>query len=292
MFYGSQFNSDISGWDVRNGRDFSMMFAVSDFNQDISSWNPENAEYMYAMFQGSKFCQDISSWRLPRRCKTTQMMYTIGKFPDKFAPRLKNKVNEDFLDDIDRVKSSRGSIAQQLAFEGAIQSAVEDVLAGKKPSLDLQALTSVYKPKPDKFGNDIEFHNLIHNSIKIWGDECSLNWIDTSGITDFTCLFEWGKFNGDISKWDTSSARKMTMMFRNNKKFNGDISGWDVSNVEDMQGMFMYASSFNQDISGWDVRNLKYMDMMFMGTTSFDRNLSGWKLESLDKEQQSWCDFT
>lgn len=33
-------------------------------------------------------------------------------------------------------------------------------------------------------------------------------------------------------------------------KFNSDISNWDVSNVTNMDGMF-WKSQFNRDISNW-----------------------------------------
>jgi len=40
-----------------------------------------------------------------------------------------------------------------------------------------------------------------------------------------------GRFNGDLSGWDTSNVKYMNMAFYNATSFNGDISGWDVSEV-------------------------------------------------------------
>ena len=45
------------------------------------------------------------------------------------------------------------------------------------------------------------------------------------------------KFNGDISKWNTSNVKDMYAMFEDSQ-FNGDISAWDTSNVMDMEDMF------------------------------------------------------
>ena len=43
-------------------------------------------------------------------------------------------------------------------------------------------------------------------------------------------MFENSKFDGDISKWNTSNVANMEVMF-GYSKFNTDISNWDVSNV-------------------------------------------------------------
>ena len=53
---------------------------------------------------------------------------------------------------------------------------------------------------------------------------------NVSLVTDFSGLFS-GVFNGNISSWDTSSAKTMSNMFQNARDFNADISLWDVSQV-------------------------------------------------------------
>ena len=50
-------------------------------------------------------------------------------------------------------------------------------------------------------------------------------------------MFKDSKFNGDISKWNTSNVKNMVSMFENSI-FTGDISKWDVSNVEYMGRLF------------------------------------------------------
>ena len=42
MFYDSQFNGDISKWDVSNVTNMSVMFSDSQFNGDISNWDVSN----------------------------------------------------------------------------------------------------------------------------------------------------------------------------------------------------------------------------------------------------------
>ena len=67
---------------------------------------------------------------------------------------------------------------------------------------------AIYKPKD----ND-EFRKLIKRWPRLFGNNCSLNWIDTSKITDMSDIFEKSKFNGDISKWDVSNVTNMKGMF-------------------------------------------------------------------------------
>jgi surface protein len=62
MFYKSQFNGDISNWNVSNVTDMSGMFCSSQFNGDISKWNVSNVKNMKGMFPESKFNSDISKW--------------------------------------------------------------------------------------------------------------------------------------------------------------------------------------------------------------------------------------
>ena len=60
MFYHSAFNGDISRWNVSKVTDMSSMFYHSAFNGDISRWNVSNVTNINGMFEGSSFTGDIN----------------------------------------------------------------------------------------------------------------------------------------------------------------------------------------------------------------------------------------
>ena len=58
-----------------------------------------------------------------------------------------------------------------------------------------------------------ELTKIIKQKIESEGNECDLNDIDTSNITDMSYLFEYTDFNGDLSKWNVSNVTDMRGMF-------------------------------------------------------------------------------
>ena len=86
-------------------------------------------------------------------------------------------------------------------------------------------ITYNYHPKTKN-----ELRKIIKQKIESEGNECDLNDIDTSNITDMSNLFAYSHFNGDISRWNVSNVTNMAGMFIRSE-FNGYISYWDMSNV-------------------------------------------------------------
>jgi len=67
MFYKSKFNGDISGWDVSKVENMHSMFCDADFNGEISGWNVSNVKdmgYMFCRnFTEPLFEGDLSDWK-------------------------------------------------------------------------------------------------------------------------------------------------------------------------------------------------------------------------------------
>ncbi len=151
----------------------------------------------------------------------------------------------------------------------------------------------LFASKFRKITSKSELQQIIIDTIKEEGPNCDLNWIDVSGVTDMSFLFNFTEcldyieanrfrtqypFNCDISKWDVSNVKTMEGMFAACNKFNQDISNWNVSNVIDMTEMFGFATNFNQPIGKWNVTNVKFFNTMFFGATSFNQDISNWKI--------------
>ena len=62
MFFISNFNQNISNWNVSNVINMYEMFYESDFNNNISNWDVSNVINMYNMFNNSNFNQDVNNW--------------------------------------------------------------------------------------------------------------------------------------------------------------------------------------------------------------------------------------
>ena len=65
----SDFDGDISDWDVSNVKYMGDMFAFSKFNGDISNWDVSNVELFAGMFKNSSFNGDISKWKINPKAK-------------------------------------------------------------------------------------------------------------------------------------------------------------------------------------------------------------------------------
>ena len=160
-------------------------------------------------------------------------------------------------------------------FENPYYQKVLDGTATKDEIKIMNSWDCVTKPE-DK--------NELQKIIKLYSKNypCdSLNWLDVSDITDMRYLFAETRYNGDISKWDTSSVTDMNHMFYHAELFNQPIGSWDVHNVNNMSYMFFCAEKFNQHIDSWDVSSVTNMNSMFFGAYLFNKPINQWDVKNV-----------
>lgn len=82
MTTGSDFNGDISRWDVSRVTKMDYMFYTAHkFNQDLSRWNVERVTSLQSTFdKASSFQQDISSWNVSQVNNMGSLFYCATSF--------------------------------------------------------------------------------------------------------------------------------------------------------------------------------------------------------------------
>lgn len=95
------------------------------------------------------------------------------------------------------------------------------------------------------------------------------------GVKNLSYMFrQASKFNGDISKWDTSQVTSTFQMFSGASLFNSDISSWNTGSVTAMGSMFQFTDAFNQPIGKWNIAKVQTIDNMFYETKAFDQDIT------------------
>ena len=90
MFYGCRnFNQDISSWNVSNVTNTNgMFFMCESFNQDISTWDVSNVTNMgYMFYECKNFNQDISSWDVSN-VKDMACVFYDCPIEEKYKPKF------------------------------------------------------------------------------------------------------------------------------------------------------------------------------------------------------------
>lgn len=241
FYQATNFNSNISHWDVSNVTNMKNMFQrAASFNQDISCWDVSNVTSMEGLFESTIFNQPLNPWKL-NSCLTIKSMFKRSEFNQPL-----NEWN------VGTVKNMHYTFSETTYFNQDINDW-------------------------DVSGNE-QFRGIFFGA-KLFNSPLD-KW-DVKMVTAFEYWFTNApSFNQDISCWNISNAVILNRLFQNATSFNQDISPWDLSNVTNIFNIFQGATSFNQDITGWNVSMVENFSGAFDNAKSFTYNLGSWDYSS------------
>ncbi|MDB4028070.1 BspA family leucine-rich repeat surface protein [Flavobacteriaceae bacterium] len=263
LFYdNSNFNEDISSWDVSSVTNMSLMFFEnSSFNQSIGLWNVGSVTDMSYLFTGTPFNNPIGDWNVGSVTSMREMFngsvnfnqainnWDVSSVTDMGLMFRLSPFNQAIGNwDVGNVTTMAGMFAES-QFNQPISS------------WDVSNVTNMA---------DMFIETPFNYSIENW---------DVSSVTIMFSMFRNTPFNQPLGDWDVSSVTNTSEMFADSP-FNQLINDWDVSNVTDMAAMFYGANSFNQPLGDWDVSSVTNMDSMFNNANSFNQDISNWQFNT------------
>ena len=175
FFNASNFNEDITDWDVGHVKNLRRLFAKTSFNRDIGGWDTGSVANMSSMFNGTPFNHDIGSWDTSNVSTMVYMFTNTNQFDQDISRwNTSNVANMAYMfrntarfnQDI-RTKSVTG--------EGGTSYTAWDV----------SAVTSM---------------DSMFDAAKAFNQDIG-NW-DTSAVEDMKKMFKGATaFNQDLSGW-------------------------------------------------------------------------------------------
>jgi surface protein len=273
MFAKSNFNGNISSWDVSNIKSMNyLFFRNSSFNQPLNDWDVSNVTSMVSMFsEASVFNQPLSNWSMSNVTTVNNMFSRATNFNQPIANW-----------DVSKVTNMANLFLIATSFNQPI---------GNWNTSSLTSMGSMFYDAK-AFNQDLnswDVSKVTSMSQVFFGaiafDSNISSW-NVSKVSNMANMFRLAnKFNQDIGNWNVQSVTNVTRMFQEARAFNQDISNWDVSNATNMSYMFQNASAFNQNVSGWDIGKATNLFLMFSFATDFSQNLGGWDISNVTNIQ-------
>ena len=271
--YASNFNWNISNWNVKNVTTMNAMFYVAQkFNSDISRWNVGKVTDMSRMFLWAEnFNQSIGNWDTSKVTNMASMFQSAKTF------------NQDLSNwDVSKVENMQGMFNWAEQFDGNIStwdtSSVTNMMGMFSSAKNFnQPIGNWNTSKVTNMASMFYYAHKFNQPIGNW---------DTSKVTNMYSTFHWATvFNQPIGNWDTSKVTDMSFMFHVARDFNQPIGNWDTSKVTTMNSMFRQAVNFDQPIGNWNTSNVTNMLMMFHWASKFNQPIENWNTSKVTTMQ-------
>lgn len=232
FFFGcTNFNQDLSGWDVSNVTNMREMFALCTyFNGNITNWNVSNVTDMSHMFDTAEwFNQDISGWNLANVTDMTYMFSNAYSFNQPIGSWVFPKVT-----------SLQGFLQYAFSFNQPLNS--WDVSKITNFNEFLQQTTGP--------GRTAAFNQPLNN------------WVTRGALTMSNMFSYCVAFNQDISMWNVGNVTQMSYMFYQCDAFIQDLSQWCVGQILSQPEGFGLMDAENYPVWGTcPLNNREYVDI-------------------------------
>ncbi|MCP4524019.1 MAG: BspA family leucine-rich repeat surface protein [Candidatus Gracilibacteria bacterium] len=267
-FYKSEkfTGAGIENWDVSSVTHMNEMFErATDFNGDVSSWNVSNVMFMPNLFAHTSFNQDISPWydKLEKLQNITGMFSYTPFNQDISSWDVSNVTNLSFL-------FRNASNFNQPLNGWNISSAIRtDYMFANAPYFN-QPLNGWNVSNVTNMSGMFQNADSFNQDLSAWGTKLSK-------VTNMSQMFaETRDFDGNVSNWQMPLVTNMHRMFKSTKSFNQPLNGWNVSGVENFSLMFYEAEVFDQPLDNWIPSSATNISSMFAYTDAFNQPLNSW----------------
>ena len=196
MFWGAEYDGDLSGWDTSLVKNMSYTFITSKFNNNsICNWDTSSVTTMKSTFNKALFDQDLSAWNTSN-VEDMSSMFKQSEFTG---------IGISFWDVSKVTRMDKMFFAD---YAGMERNVIDDITGW-----DVSSVTNMsYMFWESSFNQDIS------------------GW-QTDSLTRVSNQFSYSKFNQNLSGWNTSKVYSMGGWF-SNSDMDQDYTGLDVSGID------------------------------------------------------------